>query len=167
MDWGTVLASSGASAVISAVVTGFVARRNSERTIQIENITKERAKWRDKIRELAARVQKASMSKGDTTFQSELAETRLLFTLNSNPFESEDREILGVIAKLADWKDAPDKLLLEFADRVALLLKHDWERAKAEAAHEGEPRRVLYDEFCKLGMKWSSADTNASAKTKK
>jgi HAMP domain-containing protein len=51
MDWATVATTAATSAVISAVVSGSFARWTSERTIQIENITKERAKWRDKIRE--------------------------------------------------------------------------------------------------------------------
>ena len=52
MDWAAVLAAAGGSAVLSAIVTGFVSRRTSERTIQVENISKGRAKWRDKIRQV-------------------------------------------------------------------------------------------------------------------
>ncbi len=38
------------SAVLSAMVAALVTLRSSERKIEIENVTQERAKWRDKIR---------------------------------------------------------------------------------------------------------------------
>jgi hypothetical protein len=40
-----------------------------------------------------------------------------------------------------------DRMGQEFADRVALLLKHDWERAKCEAKHRKTPPRLTYEEF--------------------
>jgi hypothetical protein len=146
MNWQVLLASAGVSAVVSALVTGFVSRRNSERTIQIENITKERAKWRDKIREFALGVQQAATAKDIA----KLKQARLGFCLSLNPLDGEDGGILTTIDKLGN-PQAPDTGLQEFSDRVALLLKHDWERAKREAKpwvwFRHAAKRMSYDAF--------------------
>lgn len=143
MDWSTVLAAAGSSAVLSAIVAGFVARRNSERAIQMENITKERAKWRDKIRDQALAVHKAAAVADGAT----LRQLRLQLSLNLNPTDTEDLAILGAISRLEEARDSADKVQLEFADRVSLLLKHDWERAKREAKHGSIPDRMSYSEL--------------------
>jgi len=96
MDWATVVTTAATSGVISAVVTGFFARRTSERTIQIENITRERAKWRDKIRELALAVHKAARERNAAS----LSELRLCLSLNLNPTDTEDAGILKAIDAL-------------------------------------------------------------------
>lgn len=146
MDWGTILTTAGTSAVVSALVTGFVARRNVERAIQIENITKERAKWRDKIREQALAVRKAAVDLKSV----ELKNLRLTLSLNLNPTDTEDRAILAVVDKLAKSQKASEEDILQFSDRVALLLKHDWDRAKCEANREEPPRRMTYKQFQKV-----------------
>lgn len=118
------------SSVVGGLVAGFVALRTSERKIQIENVTQERAKWREKIRSKSIEVHQAAVV-GDSA---RLAELHLEFSLNLNPFHQEDRGILAVIDTLNN-RDTLDVILPEFTDRVALLLKHDWERAK----HETKP----------------------------
>jgi len=147
MDWATVATTASASAVlsagISALVSGFVARRNSERAIQIENITKERAKWRDKIRELALAVHKAARERN----ASSLGELRLSLSLNLNPTDPEDAGILRVIGTLMKAEQPDEKSSQEFADRVALLLKHDGDRDKCEAKHRKAPPLLTYKEF--------------------
>ena len=127
MDKQTVVSSAIAviGVIISALIAALVARRNSERAIQIENITKERAKWRDKIREQALEVHRATTEKN----HEKLMELRLALSLNLNPEDKEDRAILDLISEMVRH----DKGLEEFSVRVALLLKHDWERAKREA----------------------------------
>ncbi|VVO41855.1 hypothetical protein [Pseudomonas fluorescens] len=119
------------SAVVSALVGGFVSLRTSERKIQIENITQERAKWREQIRVNALKVHKA-VSKKDTDVKTPLAELTLVFELLLNPLDPEDIAILKCIEGLSECKE-PEKRLPEFSKRVAYLLKHDWERAKREA----------------------------------
>jgi hypothetical protein len=143
MDWATVATTAATSAVISAVVSGLFARRTSERAIQIENITKERAKWRDKIREQALAVHKAAKA----TETRLLSELRLSMTLNLNPMDTQDAAILKVIDIMAKATHPDDGSEQEFADRVALLLKHDWERAKSEATHKKTPPRMTYEEL--------------------
>ena len=131
MDWATVATTAATSAVISAIVSGLFARRTSERAIQIENITKERAIWRGKIREQALAVHKAARDKDGAA----LGELRLSLSLNLNPTDSEDAGILKVVDTMAKATQPDDRNTQEFADRIALLLKHDWDRAKSEAKH--------------------------------
>jgi len=116
------------SAVVAALVSGLVTLRNSERKIQIENITQERAKWREKIRSHALLVHKAAYSNDATA----LSELHLTFSHLLNPFDPEDTAILDAIRRLSGIQN-PELRLPEFTKRIAYLLKHDWERAKYEA----------------------------------
>lgn len=116
------------SAVVAALVAGLVTLRSAERKIQIENITQERAKWREKIRTNALLVHQAATLRDDP----KLSELKLVFSLLLNPHDKEDREILECISNLQNIS-SPEHRLPEFAGRVAFLLKHDWERAKHEA----------------------------------
>jgi transcriptional regulator of nitric oxide reductase len=132
------------SAVVAALVAGLVTLRSAERRIQIENITQERAKWREKIRANALLVQQAAA----TNEKAKLAELGIVFALLLNPHDSEDTMILQCID---DMKNAltPEPKMPEFSGRVAFLLKHDWERAKHEAKPwfyllAKEPSRPVY-----------------------
>jgi hypothetical protein len=116
------------SAVVAALVAGFVALRSSERKIQIENITQERAKWREKIRSSSLLVHHAATARDNT----KLAELNLVFSLLLNPHDTEDKAILASVSNLQNVQD-PERRLVEFSGRVSYLLKHDWERAKHEA----------------------------------
>ena len=134
------------SSVVGGLVAGFVALRSSERKIQIENVTQERAKWREKIRCKSVEVHKTAVADNSAR----LAELHLEFSLNLNPFHQEDNGILAVIDTLNN-RDTLDVKLSEFANRVALLLKHDWERAKHEAKplffRWCPPKRTTYAKF--------------------
>ena len=55
---------------------------------------------------------------------------RAEFVALLNPNDTEDREIIGCI-KLPD-EGQEIECADEFSERIALLLKHDWERAKLE-----------------------------------
>ena len=116
------------STVVAALVAGLVSLRVSERRIAIENITQERAKWREKIRSNSAEAC-AAISASDHRAISRLQSA---FSLLLNPHDAEDRAIVQSIVPSNDLLDQSK----EFTDRIALLLKHDWERAK----HEARPR---------------------------
>lgn len=137
------------SSVVGGLVAGFVALRKSERKIQIENVTQERAKWREKIRIKSLEVQQAAVA-GNAE---KLSELHLEFAHNLNPFHQQDNDILAVIVALKN-RDTLDIKLPEFTDRVALLLKHDWERAKHEAKpwffRCCPPKRTSYEELRKI-----------------
>jgi hypothetical protein len=102
----------------------LVALLSSERRIAAENVIQERMKWRDKVRELTSEVRKASVEPD----RAKLAELRAQFSLHLNPHDRRDQQILALVA--------PDNAsrVEELTQRVALLLKHDWERAKYEAS---------------------------------
>lgn len=162
MDWGafatTFATTVSASAVVSALVAGLFAERSGKRTIQIENITKERAKWRDKIRELALAVHKAATQKNGAL----LKEQRLVFSLNLNPIDEEDVAILIAIDTMSLSEQLDEKVLQEFSDRVGLLLKHDWERAKVEAKQADLASRITYSDFIAGKNRTDHADTGSS-----
>jgi len=142
------------SSLVGGLVAGFVTLKNSERKIQIENVTQERAKWRDKIRIKSNEVHQATVDDN----AAKLAELRLDFSLNLNPLDKEDHNILEVIADLKASENQDTKLA-EFSDRVALLLKHDWERAKHEAKPWffccSPPKRKTYAEWLILCSGWT------------
>lgn len=116
------------STVVSALVAAFVSIHVADRRIAIENVTQERAKWRDKIRTNASEAC-AAMLESDI---GAIAKLQFSFALLLNPQDPEDRAIVSSIACSNDISGQAK----QFTQRVALLLKHDWERAK----HEARPR---------------------------
>lgn len=142
MDLPTFLSST----VVAGLVAALVSLRTNERNIRITNVTQERAKWRKEIRELADEILKAGRAKDDVKLKLLCAQ----LSLNLNPFDSEDKSIVEAASRLTA-ADISEPKIVEFVDRVALLLKHDWDRAKYEAepwySQSREPDRVSYCEF--------------------
>jgi HAMP domain-containing protein len=136
-----------ASAAFGAVFGAFVTLYNSERKIRIENVTQERAKWRDKIRSKATEISRAATGNDNA----KLLELRRELSLHLNPFDPVDNDILDQIRHLVvPSADDIDTRIDAFFKNVAYLLKHDWERAKREArfwkfpCHQKEsPRPVV------------------------
>jgi hypothetical protein len=131
------------SAVVAAIVSGLVALLTAERRIAAENVIQDRMKWRDKVRGLVSEVRQATAVEQDTA---KLAELRAQFSLHLNPHDQRDQEILSLIA--------PDNAgrVEELTQRVSLLLKHDWERAKYEASLyrrllEKPPERLAFEDY--------------------
>lgn len=133
------------SSVIAALVAALVSFRTNERKIHIENVTQERAKWRNAMRSLADSLIKSTRA-GD--FQTVGFHCSQL-ALNVNPFDVEDIALIQAAERLCTAEDK-DAQVKEFTERMALLLKHDWERAKREARpwffRGNEPRRIPYSE---------------------
>jgi hypothetical protein len=135
------------SGVVAALVSGLVSLRNSERKLVIENITQERTKWREKIREKNLQIHEAHQSKESGKVEAAGAELRLLL----NPMDPIDRDILSEIAILKN-SESTQKDMERFSIKLSLLLKHDWERAKQETKdafykkHEAV-KRVTYEEY--------------------
>jgi hypothetical protein len=113
---------------VAGVVAGYFAFQSPERKIQIEYIAQERAKWRKKIRANALLVQQAAVGHDPI----KLDELHLTFRLLLNPHDEEDQLILLTIGNLKNAGNYKAGLV-EFSSRIALLLKHDWDRAKHEA----------------------------------
>lgn len=122
---------------IVGLFAAFIAFWSAERKIAIENITQERAKWRDKIRELANCVNKA-MIDGDSK---KLSSLRNQFRLLLNPNDKNDQIIINLIS--LDGANEKEIQADKFSVCISYLLKHDWERAKLES-------KPLYRRFCFL-----------------
>ena len=142
MDLSTVLG----SGVVAGLVASLVTLRTTERKIAIENITQQRKLWRDKVREKAVEVSKAYKDND----ASNLKELYVEFQLILNPEDSNDKSILDTLWVMQNEQEGKD-LIIEFSEKLALLLKHDWERAKLEAKPVwhfwGKPKRKPYNEF--------------------
>lgn len=109
----TALVASG----ITALATWGVARRQ----IKAQYITAERTKWRGDIRRLTLRVRRAILDQDQIRLDELKDELRILL----NPSDPEDKKILCCM-KVGSGTE-------KFVGRIALLLKHDWERVKLES----------------------------------
>ena len=117
------------SSVIVGLVANWVILRTAARKISIENITQQRQLWRETIREKASEVAKAY--KGNDS-SSRIEELYVEFQLLLNPRDPDDIEILDTIWEMKKKEKNP-KLLIELSEKLSLLLKYDWDRAKYEA----------------------------------
>ena len=115
------------STVLAAIVAAIVAAWTAQRKIGIENITQDRRAWREKVREKALSVHDSLVSRNEESLDKLRAEFRAIL----NPTDEDDKEIISCISLPEERKEL--ERAEEFAERIALLLKHDWERAKLEA----------------------------------
>ena len=130
------------SSVIAAIVAAIVVIWTTQRKIAIENITQERQKWREKIREKSLEVHDSLIEKDEK----KLNRLRSEFEIILNPFDEEDKEILNLIKLPNDGDEL--KASQEFTGRVSYLLKHDWQRVKLEAGATFCRLQITHD-FCK------------------
>lgn len=142
MDLTTILS----SGVVAGLVAGLVTLRTTERKIAIENITQQRKLWRDKVREKSLEAAKGYKNND----ASKLKELYGEFQLILNPEDDNDKSILDTLWQMQNEHKEKD-LIIEFTEKLALLLKHDWERAKLEAKPVwhfcGKPKRITYNKF--------------------
>jgi len=124
MDLPTILS----SGVLAGLVAGLVTIRTSERKIAIENITQQRQLWREKIRDIAQRIN----SSYQLNQQKELIALYVEIQLLLNPEDINDNSILDTLWEIISSEEK-DHLNIIFSEKLSLLLKHDWERAKKEA----------------------------------
>ncbi|MDR7148756.1 hypothetical protein J2W49_000684 [Hydrogenophaga palleronii] len=111
-------------------ISYFIAFRKDERTIQIEQVTKERTKWRDNMRKLCEEITNAHVENRVNAIPAKVASLRARLATSINPKDSvNDGAILVHYDQL--FSDGSDDLK-GFTHRIALLLKHDWERVKWE-----------------------------------
>lgn len=146
--------------VSSALFTAFVTKSNSDKKHSIENITQERKKWRDEMREATLAVRCLSehccnQGLNEISFRS-YGEARAFFATRLNPEDVKDKKILEILEKMSRihktkkqnscihcnlegfydiYKDDDSNcycLCCQFENAMSRLLKHDWERAKKE-----------------------------------
>ncbi|WP_065339958.1 hypothetical protein [Azoarcus olearius] len=135
------------STVIAAIVAGFVAAWTAQRKIGIENITQDRRSWREKVRGKSLTVHDAIISRDKES----LDKLRVEFMAILNPEDKDDGAIISCISLPEEGKEL--ERAEEFAERIALLLKHDWERVKLEAGPLVMRVKVVRDWVGKISYK--------------
>lgn len=108
----------------------FIAFRKDERGVQLEQVTKERTKWRKSMRKLCEEVAIAHVENRTSAIPAKVASLRACLATSINPKDkTHDGAILVHYDRL--FSGETDDMEV-FAHRIALLLKHDWERVKWE-----------------------------------
>lgn len=105
-----------AVALLGAFAGGLLTYLTALRNIYNSSVIQERKEWRDRIRRLTAELAKSL----DEENSVEIRNLRRKLRVRLNPTEAEDIAIIE--ATKSD----------ELTARVAILLKHDWERSKLE-----------------------------------
>lgn len=127
------------SGISAALVTAWFAKSSDDKKNSLTYITDERRKWRTEIRlkteKIVEIVEKLKKDSADSENLIELKKSRAFFEIRLNPIDKEDQAILQTLKDIADGQY--DKLE-EFQDRIARLLKHDWERSKTEVNNKGK-----------------------------
>ena len=127
----TVLAGANGGLLASAVtLVGTIL--STRWRIAEENVTKERAKWRNSVRDL---IETAESTNNDA----ELRRLWVALALRMNPVEDDQRDDRELVAQVKRLPELATEKRTEAVDRIVALaahiLKHDWERAKWEADH--------------------------------
>lgn len=129
IDWPSLLAGFSLTA-IGGLIASLLAFRKDERSLQIEQITKERTKWRDSMRSLTESIAATWVENSATPCQAKVAALRARLATSINPKDCmHDAAILNHFDQLFSQRNSD---LALFTRRIALLLKHDWERVKWE-----------------------------------
>lgn len=115
---------------LAGVAVGFIAFRKDAHAIQIASVSAEQAKWRSDMRELAAEIAEFQLLPVQASMPGRIWKLRAKLATSLNPKDPLDVEILEHFDRLF-FQDATDMDV--FIERIALLLKHDWERVKADA----------------------------------
>ncbi|CAP44850.1 anion permease [Bordetella petrii] len=129
IDWQLVL-SWLSTAIAGGWFASWLALRKDERAVQIEQVTKERAKWRDSIRVFAEATATAWEEHQVAPNPAKTAALRARLATSINP--KDDEQDAKILSHFDDLFSGKDENLALFGRRLALLLKHDWERVKWE-----------------------------------
>lgn len=118
--------------VIAGWIASFLALRKDERSVQLEQITKERTKWRDNMRKTTEEIAQLYFDNKVTAAPGKVASLRARLATSINPKDDpSDQLILTHYDEIFAGTKADLDVLTE---RIALLLKHDWERVKWECS---------------------------------
>lgn len=125
--------------IAAALVTAWFTKSSDDKKNSLKFITDERRKWREEIRlrseKIVETVENLKKDSANSENLTELKKSRAFFEIRLNPIDKEDQAILQTLKDIADGQY--DKLE-EFQDRIARLLKHDWERSKTEVNNKGK-----------------------------
>lgn len=129
------------SAVAASLITALFSKAQMDKSVIIDNIIKERKAWRDKLRSLVSDTEYFFKNKNANGIA--CIEAQLVVLLN--PYDEEDKAIVKTLNTIpSKWDRAQ---LQEFMDRVAYLLKHDWERVKQESTTRISPQTLSLASF--------------------
>jgi hypothetical protein len=125
IDFTSLLAGVSITA-IGGWFASFLALRKEERAVHIEQITKERAKWRQDMRLLTQEiVELFSNDAAPTNDKNQKLRARLATSINPNC--NYDKHVLELFDQLTHKGS-----MIDFTNAMSFLLKHDWERVKWE-----------------------------------
>lgn len=134
-------------------LTSFLALRKNERIIEIEEITRERAKWRKNMRKLTATIAAQYHENKTKPNPGNVAYLRCLLETSINP--KDDQEDQKILEHFDDLFSNQKSDLNIFSKRIAILLKHDWERVKWDC----KPIYIkILTRYSKNERKWRSSD---------
>jgi hypothetical protein len=105
----------------------FLALRKDERSVQIEQVTQERTKWRENIRKLTEEIILIFIAQNEKKTPDKVAACRCKLATALNPKDEDDNDILSHFDELFAGSASNVDL---FTRKIALLLKHDWEIVK-------------------------------------
>ncbi len=144
--------------LINTLLTGGVVIALYKITISFfnKNVTEERIKWRETIREITNKIYSFKPNKMEEGLeQPEVLFSKLVTRLNT--FDSDNDLKIIQIAKEILFSEAGKEikeLQFEFLVRVSLLLKSDWEKSKFESSLRyhlfgcvySSPKSIILDE---------------------
>jgi hypothetical protein len=135
--------------VVAGWLASFLSLRKDERSIEIEQVTTERAKWRDNMRQITKEIAAVYFENKESPVPGKVAGLRGTLATSINPKDDEDdKRILSHFDELFTGNKSD---LDVFSKRIALLLKHDWERVKWDC----KPIYIkLFTRFSKKQRKW-------------
>lgn len=116
------------AAIAGGWLASFLVLRKDDRTIQIRQITEERAKWRGQMRELAEVIASAWIAQQKAPDPAKIEGLRAKLATSINP--KDDMHDSDILTHFDDLFAGKSSNIAEFSKRIALLLKHDWERVK-------------------------------------
>ena len=118
--------------VVAGWVASLLALRKDERAVQMEQVTKERTKWRDTMRKTTEEIALTYFEDKTQPVLGKVAALRARLATSINPKDKcHDQPILTHFDDLFSGSKSD---LDVFTRRIALLLKHDWERVKWECS---------------------------------
>jgi hypothetical protein len=129
------------SSVFTLIGSYFVFKQN-DKSNQLKYITEERAKWREKIRELSVEFLTKELHIDNSIIVNpkinELSKIRHQVAVRLNPNDDQDNKLLKLMSEYISlfikYDDSElEKKRNEIQNSFAELLKHDWDRAKAES----------------------------------
>lgn len=129
IDWSSLLAGFSLAAA-GGWLASLLALRKDERSVQLEQVTKERAKWRENMRTLAENIASTWVENSSSPSPAKVAALRARLNTSINPKDTTHDDV--ILAHFDELFSGTSTDLTLFVRRIALLLKHDWERVKWE-----------------------------------